>query len=114
MSTVDRLFGWLLGIGTLGHATGCWLVYKNKPELLLWSECATLAGLLLAAINLLRVGRSSDSTLAWVSFFGCVAWAVVAVAFGRLIGNMLDFRPLLNLIFALGLAGFSLRAAVSG
>ena len=114
MKVVDRVFGWLLVLGVFGHATGCWFAYKNKPELLLWSECATLAGLLLAAVNLLRVGRSGDSTLVWVSFFGCVAWVVIAVSFGRLIDNMLDFRPLINLVLALGLAGFSLRSAISG
>jgi exosortase/archaeosortase len=63
-------------------------------------------------MNLLRVGRPADRTLAWVSFAGCVGWVVVAVAFGRLIENMLDFRPLINLILALSLAAFSLRTAL--
>jgi len=113
MKTVDRIFGWLLLLGGFGHGLGSLQAYGHKPELLLWAECTTLAGWLLAALNLLRVGRPADRTLAWVSFAGCLGWAIMAVAFGRLIENMLDFRALINLILALGLAGFSLRTALS-
>lgn len=112
MRTVDRVFGWLLFLGGIGHGLGSVRAYAHKPELLLWALCATLAGWLLAALNLMRVGRPADRTLAWVSFFGCLAWVAVAVAFGRLVGNMLDFRALINLILALVLAAFSLRTAL--
>jgi hypothetical protein len=112
MKTVDRVFGWLLFLGGIGHGLGCLKAYGHSPELLLWSECATLAGWLLAGLNLLRVGRPADRALAWVSFAGCLAWVVVAVVFGQLIENMLDFRPLINLILALALAAFSLRTAL--
>jgi hypothetical protein len=112
MRIADRIFGWLLLLGGLGHGLGSLKAYMHKPELLLWAECAMLAGWLLAAINLLRAGRPGDRTLAWVSFAGCLGWVIVAVAFGRLIDNMLDFRPLTNLILAVVLAGFSLRTAL--
>jgi hypothetical protein len=112
MKTVDRICGWLLFLGGIGHGLGCLKAYGHSPELLLWSESATLAGWLLAGLNLLRVGRPADRTLAWVSFAGCLGWVVVAVAFGRLIENMLDFRALINLALALALAAFSLRTAL--
>jgi hypothetical protein len=66
------------------------------PETLLWSLSATVAGLLLAGINLLRAGRPNDYNLAWLSFAGCLAWIGMAIAFGRLIGNFFDFRVLIQ------------------
>jgi hypothetical protein len=112
MRTVDRVCGWLLYLGGIGHGLGCLKAYSHNPEMLLWAECTTLAGWLLAGLNLLRVGRPTDRALAWVCFAGCLAWAVMAVAFGRLVENMLDFRTLINLILALALAAFSLRTAL--
>ena len=112
MKVVDRVFGWLLLLGGFGHGLGSLRVYGHQPELLLWAECATLAGWLLAALNLLRAGRPADRALAWVSFAGCIGWVFAAVAFGRLIENMLNFRPLINRILALALAGFSPRTAL--
>jgi len=107
----DWIFGWLLFLGGIGHGLGSLKAYSHSPELLLWAECATLAVWLLAALNLLRASRPEDRPLAWVSFFGCLAWGAAAVAFGRLIRDVLDFRPLINLILALVLAAFSLRTA---
>lgn len=52
MKTADYAFGWLLVVASLMHGAGSVLAYRHKPELLLWAEAATLAGLLLAAINL--------------------------------------------------------------
>jgi len=112
MTTVDRVCGWLLFLGGIGHGLGCLKAYSHNPEMLLWAECTTLAGWLLAGLNLLRVGRPTDRALAWVSFAGCLAWGGMAVAFGRLVGNMLDFRALINLILALTLAAFSLQTAL--
>jgi hypothetical protein len=112
MTTVDRVCAWLLFLGGIGHGLGCLKAYSQNPEMLLWAECTTLAGWLLAGLNLLRVGRPTDRALAWVSFAGCLAWVIMAVAFGRLVGNMLDFRALINLILALALAAFSLRTAL--
>ena len=112
MKIADRICGWILLLGGLGHATGSFLAYGHNPELLLWSESATLAGMLLAALNLLRVGRPGDRVLAWVSFAGCLGWLVFVIAFGKLIGNYLDFRFLIQGIVTLALAGFSSRTAL--
>jgi hypothetical protein len=112
MKILDRILGWLLVIGSLLHAWGSWMAYANQPETLLWSLSASLAGLLIAALNLLRVNRPGDRTLAWVCVAGSLAWAVVAFAFGRIIGNVLDPRALIHLLNALGLAALGLRFAL--
>lgn len=110
MKTVDCLFGWLLVLASLMHGAGSVLAYGHKPELLLWAEAATLAGLLLAAINLLRADRPGDRTLAWVSCAGCVGWTVVAFGFGHLAGSRFDPRALSHEAIALVLLVFSLRS----
>jgi hypothetical protein len=79
---------------------------------LLWAWSASFALFLLGAINLLRAGRKGDRPLAWISFAGCLVWIVFVVWFGRLIGNFVDFRVLINLVVAIGLAVFSLRSAL--
>jgi len=112
MKIVDRIFGWILALGGIGHGMGALQAYAHRPDLLLWAESATLAGWLLAALNLLRSGRPNDHALAWVSFAGCLGWLVFVIAFGKLIGNFLDFRPLIQCIVTLALIGFSLRSAL--
>jgi uncharacterized membrane protein YjjB (DUF3815 family) len=114
VKTVDRIFGWLLLIGGLLHGMGSLQGYGKNHEMLLWALCASLAVLLLAAINLLRVGRPQDRALAWISFLGCIGWLVAAIAFGRLIGNIFDFRPLTHEIITIVLAIFSLRRSFAG
>ena len=112
MKVLDRIFGWVLAIGGLLHSMGAYAGYKQQPDTLFWAETATLAGLLLAAVNLLRVERPADRTLAWVSFAGCLGWLAVVYFFARLLGNFADFRVLIQGIITLGLAIFSLRSAV--
>jgi hypothetical protein len=112
MTTVDRVFGWLLVAGGLLHALGSWDGYWSSPETLLWALAGSLAALLLAAVNLLRVGRPGDRRLAWVSFWGCIAWLAVALGFGKVIGIILDPRALIHAINAAVLAGMSLRTVV--
>jgi hypothetical protein len=112
MKTVDRVFGWLLVAGALGHTMGSIRVYGRNPEVLLWALSASLFALLLAAVNLLRTSRPQDHALAWVSFVGCIAQFSSAFTFGRLIGNVFDFRPFGQMIIALVLALFSLRMAM--
>jgi hypothetical protein len=111
MDAVDRGFGWLLAVGGLLHAVGSWKAYAGQPEVLVWSLSASLAALLLAALNLLRVGRRGDRALAWVCAAGCVAWIGVALGFGAAIGHVLDPRALYHAISAAGLAAFSVRSA---
>lgn len=94
MKTPDYLFGWLLVVTSLMQGASSVLAYRHKPELLLWAEAATLASLLVAAINVLRAGRPGDRVLGWVSCAGCVGWILVAVSFGCLAGSLFDPRAL--------------------
>ena len=112
MKALDRVFGCLLFLGGIGHGLGSYQAYKNQPMALLWALSASFALWLLAAVNLLRAGRTADRALGWISFAGCIVWIAFVLWFGTLIGNFLDFRPLVNLIITLALAGFSLRSAL--
>ncbi len=109
MKMIDRVFGWLLVVGGLLHAIGSWTVLKDKPGELVWALSGSLAALLLAALNLLRVNRPQDRSLAWVCFWGCLAWILVALGFGASIGNLLDPRAVIHASNAAILAGMSLR-----
>ena len=112
MKVVDQVFGWLLVVSSLLHAVGSYTGYKNQPKVLLWALSATLAGLLLASINLVRVGQPELLSLAWISAFGCLWWMVQALVFGKLLGNIFDFRALIHFVIALVLFAFSLRSAL--
>lgn len=109
MKPIDHTFGWLLVICSILHIFGSYSLYQGRPETFLWSLSATLAGLLVAALNLLRIGRPGDRALAWVSFSGCVGWLAIVLAFGAIIGNMLDLRVVVLTIIAVVLAVFSIR-----
>ena len=109
MKILDRTFGWLLVVGGLLHASGSWHTFHNDPPQLLWALSGSLAALLVAALNLLRVGRPTDRPLAWVSFFASVAWVAVAVGFGVVIGNLADPRAVIHAVTAAVLAGLSLQ-----
>jgi len=111
MKILDRLFGGLMFMGGIGHGIGSYQFYKNQPMNLLWALSASFAAFLLAAMNLLRAGRTGDRALAWISFAGCMVQIGFGLSFGFLIGNLVDFRPLANAIIALALAAFSLRSA---
>ena len=112
MKTTDRIFGWLLVIASLMHCAGSYVVYRHKPELLLWALGTGLAGLLLAGLNLLRTGRPQDRALGWVCFAGCLGWLSVAAGFGAVVGNDLDARLVIHALITLVLTGMSLRTAV--
>lgn len=112
MRTTDRVFGWLLALGGIGHGLGSYRAYSHEPMNLLWALCGSFAVFLLAAINLLRAARKHDVALSWISFCGCLVWILFVVWFGLLIGNMLDFRPLVNIVVTAVLAFFSLRSAL--
>ncbi|MGO9318647.1 MAG: hypothetical protein ACLPXT_09225 [Terracidiphilus sp.] len=112
MKIIDRIFAGILILGGLLHGWGSFHLYRNEPMTMLWSICATLLTLLVAAVNLLRVERPGDRPLAWISFAGSLSWAMAAFAAGVLIGNVFDPRPMMHWVTALVLAGFSLRAAL--
>ncbi len=110
MKPIDRTFGWLLIICSVLHAFGSITAYKGRPETLLWALSATLGGLFLAALNLLRIGRPGDRILAWISFAGCIGWLAVVLAFGAVIHNMLDLRVVTLSIVLVVLGIFSIRS----
>lgn len=112
MKKLDRVFGGLLFLGGIGHGLGSYRAYSKDPKTLLWALCASFAVFLLASINLLRTSRDGDRALSWISLAGCLVWIGFVIWFGRLIGNMLDFRPLVNLVITMVLAVLSLRSAL--
>lgn len=114
MGIVDRICGCLLILGGVGHSAGTLIGYKGKPELMLWSLCASLFVFLLGTVNLVRAGRHGDRTLGWVTLLFNVCWMVSVVAFGRLIENMADPRVIGFLVIALVLCGMSLRSIAAG
>ena len=71
-----------------------------------WSMGSSIAAALLGALNIVRAGRSDDTTLAAITTVGTVAWVFVALAFGKSIGNLLDPRALGHAITATVLAIF--------
>jgi hypothetical protein len=112
VTILDRIFGWLLVVGGLLHAVGSWHAFHDDPPQLLWALSGSLAALLVAALNLLRVGRPNDRPLAWVSFAASVAWVAVALGFGAVIGHLADPRAVIHAVNAAVLAGLSLRTLI--
>lgn len=112
MKTVERLLTGLMLLGGIGHSLGSYRAYSQDPMTLLWALSFSFAVFLLAGVNLLRVDRPEDRGLAWLCLAGCLVQMGFALSFGRLIGNQLDFRPLVNCIVAVSLAIFSLRCAL--
>lgn len=112
MKIVDRIFSLILILGGLLHGMGSFVMYKSAHMTLLWSLCASLLAMLIAAINLLRVERPTDRPLAWICFAGSLSWAAATFAAGMMIGNIFNPRPLTHWVTALVLAGFSLQAAL--
>jgi hypothetical protein len=109
MKTLERLLGAVMFLGGIGHGFGSYMAYSKDQMELLWALSASFAFFLLASLNLLRTWRSGDKALAWICLLGCLVQAGFAIWFGRLIGNMMDFRPFLNTIVSLLLAFFSAR-----
>lgn len=112
MNVVDRVFGCLMVLGGIGHGLGSYKVYNKDPMTLLWALSASFAVFLLAAMNLLRSSGKGNRQLAWICAAGCAVWIGFALWFGVLIGNLFDFRPLVNAIIALVLLFFSVRTAL--
>ena len=112
MKILDRICGWLLIVGACGHSMGSYNAYKGQPMTLLWALSASIAGILLAALNLLRAGRPTDRPLIGVCVGGNLVWLVFVYVFGRLIGNLLDFRVVIQATITIVLLILSLRAAL--
>jgi hypothetical protein len=109
---IDRTLAVLLLLGAVGHTLGSFKTYGGQPMVLLWALCASVLVVLLGAINLLRVSRPRDATLAWICVGGMICWLACTLTFGHLIGNLLDFRIVIFAVLATGLILFGLRSAV--
>lgn len=110
MRWIDRGLSLLVILGGVGHTLGVLNFYKD-PHTLFWSLTASVLIALLAAVNLLRTWRPGDRALALVAALGSGAYLVITLEFGRLIGDMTDFRVILFAVLSLGLLAFSLRDA---
>lgn len=110
MKTLDRIFGWLLVVNGLLHAVGAWSANRATPSALLWPLTGSLAVFLIAAINLVRAERPGDGPIAWISLAGSLAWLIVALCVGALVGNFLDVRVISNAVNAVVLGGMSIRS----
>lgn len=98
-------------LGAILHSAGSFVALRGNPGVLVWALSGSLAALLVAALNLMRVNRPADRTLAWVSAAGSAAWTLVAIGFGASIGNVLDPRATYHTIAGIALAAFSVRSA---
>ena len=106
---LDRFFGGLLALSAAGHTAGTLAFYQWPSEIFVWSLGASLAAFLLAAINLLRVNRPTDRPLAWICLTGSLSWLALVIAFGVVIGQLLDPRVLMHGVAASGLIAMSVR-----
>ena len=109
MKTADRVFGWLLVLAGVLHLIGSAVSVRSRPELLVWAQAGGLAVLLVAALNLMRVNRPADRTLAWLSLWGTVGWLAVVVGVAVTIHNAFDPRVVFNAIVGVALLVFSAR-----
>jgi hypothetical protein len=110
MRWLDRGLSLLLIVGGVAHTFGVLSFYKD-PHTLFWSLTASVLIALLAAVNLLRSWRR-DRVLAAIAAAASAAYFVDTLYFGRLIGDMTDFRVILFAVIAFGLTAFGVRDAL--
>jgi hypothetical protein len=111
---IDRIFGCLLLVGTVGHTIGTILWTQPMSPLFIWSLGSSLSTALLGALNLVRAGRPGDKTLAAITAIGTACLGIHAFAFGVSIGNVLDPRPLFHIVVSVVLVFFSVRTLRGG
>jgi hypothetical protein len=109
MLWLDRAFVALLALGALGHFFGTLTLVEPGSALQVWSLSGVLCAALVVALNALRTVRPGDRAVAWMAGLGAAGWCVVALLFGRSLGNLFDFRVVWHALAAAGLAAFSLR-----
>lgn len=109
MTTIERVLAWLLAVSGALHVMGTFTGYPAGSEIFIWSLAATLAVFLLVALNLMRINRPQDRTLAAVSAAGCIVWALLALGFGHAVGNIADPRALIHAVLSAALAACSIR-----
>ena len=109
MKTIDRIFGWLLIVGSAGHTAGTVMWTEPMSGIFIWSLGSSLAAALLGVLNLVRAGRPGDRTLALITTIGTALWAALALAFGVSIHNVLDPRPMIHIVVSVVLVVFGVR-----
>jgi hypothetical protein len=114
LKILDRVFACLLLLGGVGHTLGSFKAYGAKPEVLLWSLCASAFLFLLGMVNLVRAGRRGDRAMGWICLVFNLVWFAAGLQFGHVIGNMMDPRVSFFGVITLVLAGMSLRSAAAG
>jgi hypothetical protein len=113
LKILDRVLGCILILGGVGHTFGSLQFYKNDRLTLLWALSDSLFIFLLGTLNLVRAGRSEDTTLAWICLVAGLCHIASTLRFGMLIGNFFDFRVVLFILVTLGLCAMSVRTIVS-
>ena len=114
LKTIDRTFGWLLVLGSLGHTIGTLMWTQPMSGIFIWSLGSSLAAALLGVFNIVRAGRPDDKTLATITAIGTGCWALLALGFGESIGNLLDPRVVGHAIIAAVLVIFSMITLRNG
>jgi hypothetical protein len=109
LMTVDRIFGWLLVLATVGHTIGTVIWTQFLSGIFVWSLGSALASGLLGVLNLVRAGRPGDRTLALITAIGTACEILISFAFGLSIGNLFDPRPLVHVIISVVLLIFCIR-----
>jgi hypothetical protein len=113
-TVIDRTLAILLLLGAgVGHTAGSILGYHDRPMVLLWSLSASVLGVMVGLINLLRSYRRADRPLAWLALGGNLAWLAISIAFGEILGRFFDPRVLTFVVLTCALGYFSLRGALS-
>ena len=97
LKNVDRGFGWLMILASIGHTFGTVKWTPFMSGIFVWSLGSSLAG------------RPEDKTLAAIAVGGTFGCALLALAFGKSIGDMLDPRVVGNVVIAVVLVGFGVR-----
>ena len=114
MRMTTRVFGWLMVLGSCGHTAGTFKGYPMMSQIFVWSLGTSLAGALLGALHILRAGRFDDKPLAAIAGVGTAMFALVAVGFGKSIGDLADPRVLGNFLIAAVLVISSLATLARG
>lgn len=112
MNILDRFFSVLLLFGAAAHTLGTFVFYTWPSEIFVWSLGTSLAGLVIGAINLLRVDRPNDTPLAWTCVVSSLTWLGIVIAFGVVEGNLFDPRVVIHAVAAAGLAAMGTRTAM--
>jgi hypothetical protein len=107
LKTIDRIFGWLLVLASCGHTVGTLMWTQPMSGIFIWSLGSSLAAALLGVLNIVRAGRPDDKTLATITAVGTACWALVALGFGKSIGNVLDPRVVSHVLISVVLVIFS-------